>query len=171
METHLYRYYDEAGELLYVGVTGNLLKRQSQHRRNAEWFTTAASATFEHFESREMALEAESRAIKNENPKYNIAKTPRNSFVHSPFTHMLFLAGMPDGGHDFLHKEYCDEYVRIFIAFDGNFPNKDMVMVAAMNFARAKRPEAKNLTDCDNCVRAFSSEWYKQADKRLKRSK
>ena len=53
-------------ELLYVGITGDNTKRQSQHRRNAFWFGKIASATFEHFESREDALAAEAAAIESE---------------------------------------------------------------------------------------------------------
>ncbi len=74
-KTTLYRYFDSEGQLLYVGITGDNTKRQSQHRRNSFWFGKIASATFEHFDTRAEADSAETLAIKNEKPLHNIAKT------------------------------------------------------------------------------------------------
>ena len=70
-KTTLYRYFDSEGRLLYVGITGDNTKRQSQHRRNSFWFGEIASAKFEHFDTRRDAAQAEVLAIKNEKPLHN----------------------------------------------------------------------------------------------------
>ena len=54
--TSLYRYYDDAGRLLYVGIANNPLDRQSQHRSASPWFKQAARQRLEHFDSRAEAL-------------------------------------------------------------------------------------------------------------------
>lgn len=69
--THLYRHFNSAGMLLYVGVSLNYLVRTSQHASTAEWYEEVVNITIEAFQNREAALKAEKKAIKNENPKYN----------------------------------------------------------------------------------------------------
>lgn len=163
----LYRYFDSDGRLLYVGITGDNTKRQSQHRRNSFWFGEIASATFEHFDNRKKADDAESEAITKEKPMYNIAK--RGMVLnHSPYTHMLHLAGQPDGGHDTLHKEFCIKYSELFMTANRSMPEADMVVAFAMQFARIDVDRAPNLSKCDLCKRAYESEWFKQGFKKLK---
>lgn len=169
MKTTLYRYYDSEGQLLYVGITGNNTKRQSQHRRNSFWFGEVATASFEYFDDREEALEAETKAIQNEKPKHNIKKHGI-TFQHSPYVHMIYLAGMPDEGHDQLHKDFARKYREIFDATDGHVPKADMVIALAMQFAKVDIPDAPNLTKCNLCIDAFDSEWFDKAFKALKRS-
>ena len=72
----LYRFYDGNDELLYVGITKFFEPRLKQHYRNAEWFFDTAFVRLEHFATRQEVEMAESYAIKNENPRYNIAKNP-----------------------------------------------------------------------------------------------
>lgn len=70
--TALYRWYGFDGELLYVGITNNLLRRTSQHFDSKAWMHEAATATIEHFATRDEALAAEKDAIRRERPRYNI---------------------------------------------------------------------------------------------------
>jgi predicted GIY-YIG superfamily endonuclease len=163
----LYRYFDSDDRLLYVGITGDNTKRQSQHRRNSFWFGEIVSATFEHFDNREDADEAESNAITKEKPMYNIAK--RGMLLeHSPYIHMLYLAGMPYGGHDTLHRDFCIKYSELFTSANGNVPEADMVVALAMQFSRVDVPTAPNLTKCELCIKAYKSDWFEQAFRRLK---
>lgn len=74
--THLYRHFDASGKLLYVGISLNVLGRLHQHRNLSPWFDRIASVTVEKFGTREGAIEAERRAINDENPEYNIALKP-----------------------------------------------------------------------------------------------
>lgn len=166
-KTTLYRYFDSEGRLLYVGITGDNTKRQSQHRRNSFWFGEIASATFEHFDARDQAEEAETKAITHEKPMHNIAKRGF-TLVHSPYTHMLYLAGRPDGGHDSMHKDFADTYSKLFLSANGNMTDADMVVAYAMQFASVDVSNAPNLTKCDLCISAFKSEWFEQAFRKFR---
>lgn len=69
--TQLYRHYDADGELLYVGISVDFMKRLRQHGRVSEWFGRIASVRVEHFASRRDAESAEAVAIKRERPLFN----------------------------------------------------------------------------------------------------
>ncbi|MDQ6721875.1 MAG: GIY-YIG nuclease family protein [Candidatus Dormibacteraeota bacterium] len=69
--TTLYRFYDRRGDLLYVGISLGFLIRWGQHR-DKEWWHQIARSTLQHFPSRELALAAESLAIRDEHPRFNI---------------------------------------------------------------------------------------------------
>lgn len=71
---HLYRHFDADGNLLYVGVSISSLRRLSQHKLNSHWFDKIANVTIQKFSSRFAALTAETNAIREEKPLYNIAK-------------------------------------------------------------------------------------------------
>lgn len=66
----LYRHFDKAGRLLYVGISSNFAKRTNGHK-SAHWFRRIASMTVEHFGSRTAAQEAERAAIQQERPIHN----------------------------------------------------------------------------------------------------
>jgi hypothetical protein len=168
MKTTLYRYFNSEGQLLYVGITGDNTKRQSQHRRNSFWFGEIASATFDHFDNREEALEAEAAAIRYEKPANNIQGIGGMRVLQSPYVHMVWLAGKPDEGHDETHKEFCEQYGRLFSNFDGQLPEANMVVALAMQFARVDAENAPNLTKCPLCVEAYKSEWFRDAFRKVK---
>jgi excinuclease UvrABC nuclease subunit len=71
----LYRFYDAENSLLYVGITKFFEPRLKQHYKNAEWFFETAYVRLEHYQTRQEVELAETRAIKTERPKYNIAKS------------------------------------------------------------------------------------------------
>jgi len=73
MTTQLYRHFDKNNNLLYVGISLSTFHRLSQHRDHSGWFYGITNVTIEHFDKREEALAAERKAIKSENPKFNIA--------------------------------------------------------------------------------------------------
>ena len=72
MRTSLYRHFNKAGDLLYVGVSLSALHRLGQHSDHSEWFRSIAKVTIEHFETRSEALNAEREAIGKERPLHNI---------------------------------------------------------------------------------------------------
>ena len=80
--TKLYRHFDGEGALLYVGISLNAIVRLSQHKMQSHWFDKIANVTIESFETRDAALEAETRAIQEESPKYNIQKA-QPSYRHN----------------------------------------------------------------------------------------
>lgn len=69
--TALYRICGEAGELLYIGMTGSLRARWEDHASKQPWWDELRSLTVEWYGSREEADDAERAAIKAETPKYN----------------------------------------------------------------------------------------------------
>lgn len=89
--TALYRYFAEDGRLLYVGVTGKLLDRASQHRFHKGWQPHIRTATIEHFPTREEALEAEKLAIARESPEFNVQ---HQVYVRGPRTGSHFIEWM-----------------------------------------------------------------------------
>lgn len=77
--TALYRHFDTDGRLLYVGISNDTLRRLCQHKERSHWFEQIARVDIEFFDSRDDALAAESAAIANESPAFNI----RLGFVRS----------------------------------------------------------------------------------------
>ena len=75
--TTLYRLFDQAGELLYVGITERGAQRWGEHRKSKEWWVEVATTKTTHYETRADALEAERLAIIKERPKFNQAHGSR----------------------------------------------------------------------------------------------
>lgn len=70
--TVLYRFYDAAGQLLYVGISVDFPHRAASHRRRQCWWRDRARTTLQFFPSRATAEEAERLAIRAEHPRYNV---------------------------------------------------------------------------------------------------
>jgi drug/metabolite transporter (DMT)-like permease len=73
----LYRFYDTAGRLLYVGITNSPRLRFAQHRDSKTWWPTVAVREITHYSSRAELEAAEKAAIRRERPRYNIAHNGR----------------------------------------------------------------------------------------------
>jgi predicted GIY-YIG superfamily endonuclease len=71
--TALYRLFDSLGNLLYLGIAGNVGRRLNEHSKTQPWARAITSATIEHFETRREAERAEKTAIHNEQPLFNVA--------------------------------------------------------------------------------------------------
>lgn len=67
----LYRHFDAAGALLYVGVSDNPASRLRQHLVTSDWAGEIASVTLAWFDDRQSALCAETIAIMTEKPLHN----------------------------------------------------------------------------------------------------
>jgi predicted GIY-YIG superfamily endonuclease len=74
--TALYRLYDAQDELLYIGVSGNPPARFRAHARRRHWWFQVHSHTLEWIEGRGAAIEAEKRAIRAEEPRWNREHMP-----------------------------------------------------------------------------------------------
>jgi len=72
IKQHLYRHFDEWGNLLYVGVSLSTIQRLSQHKHQSHWFNSIHTITIQQFSSREEVLEAERIAIQKEEPQHNL---------------------------------------------------------------------------------------------------
>lgn len=76
--TSLYRLFDAAGTLLYVGIANNPVGRWYAHSSSSDgrnWWPDVATLTIEWFATRAEAVAAESVAMHDEHPRYNIAIT------------------------------------------------------------------------------------------------
>jgi excinuclease UvrABC nuclease subunit len=71
-ETALYRCYDDTNQLAYVGVSNHLGRRLHQHERSKPWWRTVSHITVAHYPTRNQALDAETRAIRVERPRWNV---------------------------------------------------------------------------------------------------
>lgn len=71
-ETSLYRHFNSKGNLLYVGISKNPIKRLSQHEKTSHWSRQITKIEIEWFETHEQALEAERKTIRSKRPKYNV---------------------------------------------------------------------------------------------------
>lgn len=69
--TYIYGHYDEAGSLLYVGLTGDVMKRSSQHRRTAAWWPLVTSVEVLDELPYEEARKRERELIVKLSPPYN----------------------------------------------------------------------------------------------------
>ncbi|MEV8494523.1 GIY-YIG nuclease family protein [Streptomyces sp. NPDC052002] len=69
--TTVYRLYDKAGQLLYVGTTASPEDRWGQHAREKLWWSSVARAAVEWHPDRTEALAAERAAIQSEGPLHN----------------------------------------------------------------------------------------------------
>lgn len=69
--THGYKFYSSTGELLYVGITGNLDQRLHAHRLQKTWWKDVDDINVKVFNTREEAESYERQCIKVECPKYN----------------------------------------------------------------------------------------------------
>lgn len=69
--TALYRHYDAAGVLLYIGITGEVTTRTKSHARKAAWTQFADRCEARWYPDRESATEAERKAIEEEHPLFN----------------------------------------------------------------------------------------------------
>jgi predicted GIY-YIG superfamily endonuclease len=77
MSQALYRFFDAADVLLYVGITSHLPGRMSQHEGEKPWWDEVKRVSVERFATREEVADAEIAAIRTEGPKYNISHNPR----------------------------------------------------------------------------------------------
>jgi hypothetical protein len=68
----LYRHFDGGGALLYVGISLRPFTRTKEHTTFSGWADQIANVRIEYFPTRKEAMEAEARAVREENPAHNI---------------------------------------------------------------------------------------------------
>jgi hypothetical protein len=160
-KTALYRHFDDVGRLLYVGISLNAVTRMSQHKHSARWFDNIASVTVEWLDSRDAALAAELRAIREESPIHNKAGRI--------YSHAKKAAPVAIGAN--LEGRYVHAVVHVQSArFDGFYERQDDASgvreylaetYANDQFAIAKIPRKSpgRLHDCDVLRASGDSAW------------
>lgn len=68
----VYRLHSGSGELLYIGSTSNPPQRWSRHKGSKPWWSEVAFYTLEWHTDRATAFAEEYRAIRAEEPRYNV---------------------------------------------------------------------------------------------------
>lgn len=71
----VYRLYDAAGELVYVGYSADAIKRSMQHARKSSWWPEIVRAECDFYDTREEAMAAEKALIKRHQPRFNKVNT------------------------------------------------------------------------------------------------
>lgn len=78
--TALYRLFDEAGVLLYIGISHQPDTRFEQHSKAKEWWPQVARREVQWFDDRPSAAAAEAAAIRSEDPEHNGTYSPRRDW-------------------------------------------------------------------------------------------
>lgn len=76
--TALYRFFDEAGTLLYVGITNDTETRWAVHAREKAWWPDVHRKAVDWKETRAEAEAAEAEAIGSEAPRWNVIRPDAN---------------------------------------------------------------------------------------------
>jgi len=124
--TALYRMFDAAGDLLYIGISKNFGIRWRREAASFPWWPEMQRQTVDWYPSRPEAHAAEIAAIKAEKPKYNIQHAaplpqPRRSIVRRG---VGLIADEPDEG---CYMVECPDIIapgtyRITFAYDHDAP-------------------------------------------------
>lgn len=72
----VYRFYNDTGALLYVGIASSPKARFAQHTETKRWWWEVATWLIDWYGSREEAAAVEAISIVQEKPAYNIAGAP-----------------------------------------------------------------------------------------------
>jgi predicted GIY-YIG superfamily endonuclease len=112
----VYRLFNEAGELLYIGMTGRLGQRLKNHASTQPWWNEVATVTEEPVPGNYMdAAQVERRAIAKEFPKYNVRDRAPDRPVPTPDGQPLFIPlGKSCQGNERWRCTICDKVIRKF---------------------------------------------------------
>jgi hypothetical protein len=83
--TSVYRYYDQHGLLLYVGVTSRGIQRNREHNTTKEWWPYVVSQQVDHHATRGRALAAERHLIQTFHPPFNTQHNPESHILRAAY--------------------------------------------------------------------------------------
>lgn len=92
--TYVYRLFDDAGRLIYIGSTMEPEGRVEHHRKNMWWGPQIKRMSFKVYPDRQSGIEAEAHAIRTENPRWNINHRSYGSASWTEQTYMDFITAM-----------------------------------------------------------------------------
>lgn len=114
--TCVYRLYDNAGRLLYVGVAYDFDTRFKAHAKEKDWWPLVAHRDITWFDNRFDAMYEEARAIENESPIHNDRQG-----IH-PFGLMVFERTYYD-----LHTSYRNDGDLVVSSFEKERIIRDVI--------------------------------------------
>lgn len=75
--TALYRFYDARENVLYIGITNDPWRRWRDHVQAKPWYPQVKHQSVTWYDTERQARKAETRAIRTERPRFNIAGAVR----------------------------------------------------------------------------------------------
>jgi predicted GIY-YIG superfamily endonuclease len=81
--TALYRAYDSHGNLLYVGISSDAEMRIKQHECKSTWHSAVIAVKVTIYPDRKQASAAEIKAIKTEEPVWNVRPDRTLAYVNA----------------------------------------------------------------------------------------
>lgn len=84
VDQYLYRLFGPDGTLLYTGVSDDWTRRLRQHWQTKQWAPEILGVTLETYSDRVAVLAAERKAIRAENPLYNIQHNHHSRLREGP---------------------------------------------------------------------------------------
>jgi hypothetical protein len=135
--TSLYKYFDQFGVLIYIGITANGILRNRQHNSDKAWWPYVTRQEVEHLPSRDAALERERDLIEAFMPPFNRQHNPKHAqhrsvypvvrsementniggLVHSRQKMLTFACDRIDGNRAFLSTGFADAAVARHMVF------------------------------------------------------
>lgn len=104
--TSVYRYYDEDGVLIYVGITGRGTRRNLEHSDKAAWWPFVARQEVEHYPTRKAALTRERSLIRKYRPPFNTQHNPDHTGIRAAY--LRFAEVLPT-----VDESFQDQYQRL----------------------------------------------------------
>lgn len=92
--TSVYRYYDEHGVLLYVGITSRGIARNMEHNKSKQWWQYVTKQEVEHFPTRRAAEVREKDLIVSRRPPFNVAHNPDSGALRDAYQKMRATASL-----------------------------------------------------------------------------
>lgn len=141
--TSVYKFYDEYGVLIYVGITSRGLKRQSEHNKGKSWWPYVASQEIEHHACRGDALAREESLIASHEPPFNTQHNPRHAEASASYTAFRSLPSLDMSPID-LMRESGMQIPLIVVDSAANMlrlatPMKFATVIPALSVSRAMR--------------------------------
>jgi predicted GIY-YIG superfamily endonuclease len=154
MET-LYRFFDEQGQLLYVGISNNWTQRLNQHYKDSTFFEKAKHITLSHYETRAEVEEAERKAIETEGALFNKKFNPDYEDSAAHFQKIKAWVYTKAEADD-KHKGMINELRDLFMS-DANWISKKAAPIAYYLFNYLPDWDDEFEMGCDFCVNLYHS--------------
>jgi hypothetical protein len=158
--TEVYRFYNDAGHLLYVGITDNWPARFHEHAKKSAWYKEARRIDLKPFDSREDALAEELSAIHNEDPLWNINGSAKASATehYKKIVEWVESENWFEPYHEVIVQELGEALNNMDIGV-WNFPeswqnHRKLYAPEFVGFVTAMAPFG--LIPCEVCIRAAS---------------
>lgn len=136
MQASVYRYYDDIGLLLYVGITERGVVRNFEHSAFKDWWPFVVRQEVDHFDTRAEAAAEEKRLIRQYRPPYNVQHNAGVREIREAYLALRRAQGRPPA-----------EIIRQYGGFPLEYRN-DVFMppMEAWSMAGRVKPKAGRLT-------------------------